>query len=62
MDWKLTLTKALVVGALAALGVVLADIQSVSFWWAGLAAMGIETIRDLIKTRFGSFVPAGAGR
>ena len=57
-DWRLTLVKGAVVGALAALGVVLADIQSVSAWWAALAALSIETVRDLIKSRFGSFVPA----
>ena len=57
-NWQLTLTKGIVVGALAALGVVLGDIQSVPAWWVGLAAVAIETVRDLIKARFGSFVPA----
>ena len=56
-NWQLTLTKGIVVGALAALGVVLGDIQSVPAWWAGLAALGIETVRDLIKSRFGTFIP-----
>jgi hypothetical protein len=59
MNWRLTLTKGLVVGALAALGVWLGDVQSVSAWWAGLAVLGIEAVRDLIKARFGSFVPSG---
>ena len=57
-NWQLTLTKGIVVGALAALGVALSDIQSVPAWWAGLAMLGLETVRDLIKSRFGSFVPA----
>jgi len=57
-DWKLTLIKGAVVGALAALAVMLSDIHSVQGWWVGLAAVGIETVRDLIKSRFGSFVPA----
>jgi len=58
MDWRLTITKGLVVGALAALAVMLSDIHSVQGWWVGLAVVGIETVRDLIKSRFGSFVPA----
>ncbi len=58
MNWQLTLTKGLVVGALAALAVWATSIQGVQAWWAALAAVGIETARDLIKTRFGSFVPA----
>ncbi len=57
MNWKLTLTKGLVVGALAVLGVVAADIQISSVWWAGAAALIIEGVRDLLKTRFGSFIP-----
>ena len=57
-NWQLTLTKGVVVGALAALAVFLADIHSVQGWWVGLAAVAIETVRDLIKSRFGSFVPA----
>lgn len=59
MNWRLTLAKGLVVGALAALGVVAADIQAVAPWWAGLGVLAIETVRDLIKARFGSFVPNG---
>ena len=55
MNWKLTLTKGLVVGALAALGVWAADIQAVSAWWAGAAVLGIEAVRDLIKAKFGAF-------
>ena len=57
-NWQLTLTKGAVVGALAALAVMLSDIHSVQGWWVGLAAVVIETVRDLIKSRFGSFVPA----
>jgi hypothetical protein len=57
-DWRLTITKGVVVGTLAALGVALSDIQSVPAWWVGLAMLGLETVRDLIKSRFGSFVPA----
>lgn len=59
MDWKVTLTKGAVVGGLAALAVMLVDIQSVQGWWVGLAAVAIETVRDLIKSRFGNFMPAG---
>jgi hypothetical protein len=55
MSWKLTLTKGLVVGALAALGVWAADIQSVSAWWAGIGVLAIEAARDLIKAKFGVF-------
>ena len=55
MNWRLTLTKGLVVGALAALGVWAADIQSVSAWWAGAAVLAIEAARDLIKAKFGVF-------
>ena len=58
MDWRLTLTKGAVVGALAALAVMLSDIQSVQGWWVALAGVAIETVRDLIKSRFGRFVPA----
>jgi hypothetical protein len=58
MNWRLTLTKGLVVGALAALGVWLADVQSVPAWWAGLTVLGIEAVRDLIKAQFGSFLPS----
>ena len=59
MNWKLTLTKGLVVGTFAALGVWATDIQAVSAWWAGAAVLGIEAVRDLVKSRFGSFVPSG---
>jgi len=59
LNWKLTLTKGLVVGALAALGVWAADIHAVSAWWAGAAVLAIEAVRDLLKSRFGSFVPSG---
>jgi len=55
LNWKLTLTKGLVVGALAALGVCAADIHSVSAWWAGAAVLAIEAVRDLIKAKFGVF-------
>jgi len=55
MNWGLTLTKGLVIGCLAAIGVVAADIQTIAPWWAGLAALAVEAIRDVIKTRFGSF-------
>lgn len=55
MNWKLTLTKGLVVGALAALGVWIVDMQSFSAWWAGAAVLAIEAVRDLIKARFGAF-------
>jgi len=60
LNWKLTLTKGLVVGALAALGVWAADIQAVSAWWTGAAVLAIEAVRDLLKSRFGSF-PGRAG-
>ena len=59
MNWKLTLAKGLIVGGLAALGIWAADIQAVSAWWAGAAVLAIEAVRDLIKARFGSFVPKG---
>jgi len=59
VNWKLTLAKGLVVGALAALGVWAADIHAVSAWWAGAAVLAIEAVRDLLKSRFGSFVPSG---
>ena len=59
MNWRLTISKGLVVGALAALVVWGADIQSVNAWWAGAAVLAIEAVRDLIKARFGSFVPSG---
>jgi hypothetical protein len=58
LNWRLTLIKGLVVGGLATLAIWGANIQGVEAWWGGLAAVGIETVRDLIKTRFGSFVPA----
>jgi len=58
VNWKLTLTKGLVVGALAALAVWAADIQAVSAWWAGAAALVLEAVRDAIKSRFGSFAPS----
>ncbi len=68
MNWKLTLAKGLVVGALAALGVWAADLRSVQAigpngtiepWLAGAAVLALETVRDLIKARFGRFVPNG---
>lgn len=59
MNWKLTLTKGLVVGALAALGVWAADVHSVQAWWAGAAVLAVEAVRDLVKARFGRFVPSG---
>jgi hypothetical protein len=59
LNWKLTLSKRLVVGALAALGAWAADIHSVQAWWAGIGVLAIEAVRDLIKARFGSFVPNG---
>ncbi len=55
LNWKLTLSKGLIVGALAALGVWAADIQSVSAWWAGIGVLAIEAARDLIKAKFGAF-------
>jgi hypothetical protein len=57
LNWKLTLAKGLIVGALAALGIWAADIQAVSVWWAGGTVLALEAVRDLIKARFGSFVP-----
>jgi hypothetical protein len=63
VNWYLTLIKGAVIGALAMLGVYIGDVQHIQAvqgippWWAGLAVMALETIRDLIKTRFGSFVP-----
>ncbi len=58
MSWKLTLTKAVVVGALAMLGVVLLHIQGISAWWAGGAVLLVEGVRDLIKAAFGKFAEA----
>lgn len=55
MNWRLTITKGLVVGALAMLGVWLTDIQSVSAWWAGAAALLVEAVRDGIKSAYGAF-------
>ena len=57
MNWKLTLSKGLVVGALAALGIWAADVPTVQIWWGGAAVLALEAVRDLIKARFGSFVP-----
>jgi len=59
LNWKLTLSKGLVVGALAALGIWAVDANSVQAWWGGAAVLAIEAVRDLIKARFGSFVPKG---
>ena len=61
MNWKLTLTKGVIVGVLAMLAVWLGDVQGVQEWWAGLACVVIETVRDLIKTRFGGYLPDAAG-
>ena len=56
MNWQLTLTKSVVIGALATLAAWGADVQSSHVWWAGLAVLAIESARDYIKSRFGSFV------
>jgi len=58
VNWKLTLTKGLVVGVLAMLAVTLADIQAIHAWWAGGAALLIEAVRDLIKAAFGKSAEA----
>jgi hypothetical protein len=58
MNWKLTLTKGVVVGALAMLAVTLADIQAINVWWAGGAALLVEAVRDIIKQAFGKFAEA----
>jgi len=57
MNWKLTLTKALVMAGLAFGGCLLADIQSSAQVWGPLALAAWEVIRDFIKTRFGSYMP-----
>ena len=57
MNWKLTLVKGLAVGGLAMLAVVVTDVQMASPWYAGLVGLAAEVLRDLIKTRFGRFLP-----
>lgn len=61
MNWKLTLIKGLVVGALATLAVWIAEAQglqtgtggAVPPWAAGCAVLILEAVRDYLKTRFG---------
>lgn len=57
MNWKLTATKSLVVGVLAALGIWQADVLVANPVWALVAVAVIELARDLIKRRYGSFIP-----
>ena len=59
VNWRLTLTKGLVVGVLAALAVWATDLHGVSAWWAGLAVLAIEAVRDIVKSHFGTFAPKG---
>jgi len=64
MNWQLTLTKGLVVGALAAIGVWIGDAKGLEVagnvppWAAGIAVLILEAVRDTVKSRFGSFTPA----
>lgn len=61
MDWKLTITKGVVVGVLASIGVWIAEAQQVQAvgnvapYWVGLAIVALETVRDIVKDKFGAF-------
>lgn len=55
MNWKLTITKALVLAAIAFLASLQIDLQASQETWLVILAGLIEPIRDLIKWRFGMF-------
>jgi len=59
MNWKLTAIKSLVVGVLGALGIWQADVLAANPAWALVVVAVIELARDLIKRRYGTFVPSG---
>lgn len=56
-NWRLTVAKSAIVGALAALGVAYTDLHTLQGWWVALAVVALETVRDLIKARWGNLVP-----
>ena len=58
MNWKLTLTKAVVMAVLTFLVTVEAGMAESTVTWVTIAAALVEPIRDLIKRAFGAFVPA----